>query len=78
MKKNPVLVPCKHCALLVNCALHKKTKKNNNNIIPTGTVSHKIHYPCFHKKYTKTGVMTFVAQCTVKPLYNVPHYNVFL
>jgi len=29
-----------------------------------GTVSRKSHDPCFHKKYTEAGVMTFVAHCT--------------
>ena len=28
------------------------------------TVGHESHDPCFHKKYTEAGVMTFVAHCT--------------
>jgi len=29
-----------------------------------GTVGHKIHDPCFYKKYMKAGVRTFVAHST--------------
>jgi len=29
-----------------------------------GTVGHKSHDPCFHKKYMEAGVMTLVAYCT--------------
>jgi len=29
-----------------------------------GTVAHKSHDPCFHKKYMEAGVMTFVTHCT--------------
>ena len=35
------------------------------------TVGHKSHDPCFHKKYTEAGVMTFVAHCTVEIINRV-------
>jgi len=35
------------------------------------TVGHKSHDPSFHKKYMESGVMTFVAHCTVEPGWNI-------
>jgi len=53
--------------ILVRCTVNKQTAQ----LIITplkwniGTVGHKSHDPCFHKKYMEAGVMTFVAHCTV-------------
>jgi len=43
------------------------------------TVDHKSHDPSFHKKYIESGVMTFVAHCTVQSVPNSvktkPHFG---
>jgi len=36
----------------------------DNTFWTDSTVGHKSYDPCFHKRYTETGVMTFVAHCT--------------